>query len=141
MGMRMGLRSWKPPPSPHPHVLPLPEWLQKALGKYSVSPAAQLLEQGYGPDQSILCDLSKGHHTLRWVMGRLFRCLIREHGEGKVELRKDPAKGGARHWQPVPGCPMCLRGQRVSSGALGALNLLSDPRGVRFGTGHYLVCL
>ena len=36
---------------------------------------------------------------------------------------------------------MCPRGESVSSGALGALNLLSDPRGVRFGTGHYLVCL
>ena len=31
--------------------------------------------------------------------------------------------------------------ERISSGSLGALNLLSDPGGVRFGTGHYLVCL
>ena len=31
--------------------------------------------------------------------------------------------------------------QRISSGSLGALNLLSDPLGVRFGTGHYVVCL
>ena len=28
-----------------------------------------------------------------------------------------------------------------SLGSLGALNLLADPRGVRFGTGHDLVCL
>ena len=32
-------------------------------------------------------------------------------------------------------------GERISSGALGALNLLADVRGVRFGTGHYVVCL
>ena len=31
--------------------------------------------------------------------------------------------------------------ERISSGPLGALSLLSDPRGVRFGTGHYVVCL
>ena len=36
---------------------------------------------------------------------------------------------------------MCPLGERVSSGVLGALNLLSNPRGVRLGTGHYLVCL
>ena len=31
--------------------------------------------------------------------------------------------------------------ERSSSGSLGALNLLADPRRVKFGTGHYLVCL
>ena len=31
--------------------------------------------------------------------------------------------------------------ERISLGSLGALNLLPDPRGVRFGTVHYLVCL
>ena len=36
---------------------------------------------------------------------------------------------------------MCLLGDKVSSGSWGARNLLSDARGVRFGTSHYLVCL
>ena len=31
--------------------------------------------------------------------------------------------------------------ERSSSWSLGALNRLADPRGVRFGTGNYLVCL
>ena len=31
--------------------------------------------------------------------------------------------------------------ERFSSGSLGALNVLADPRGVGFGTGHVLVCL
>ena len=137
------------PPPPQPPVLPLPEWLQKAFGKdpavcrkAAAAPwSAQVLEQGCGPDQPIFSDPSKGHYTLRWVMRRLFRCLIRKHGEGKGEWRRDAAKGGGLHWQPVPGGPMSPLPERISSGSLGALNLLSDPRGVRFGTGHYLVCL
>ena len=36
---------------------------------------------------------------------------------------------------------MCPLGDRVSSGVLGALNLLSDPWALRFGNGHHLVCL
>ena len=56
-------------------------------------------------------------------------------------LRKDAAKGGAWHWQQLPGGPMCPLGEKASLGSLGALNVLSDPRGVGFGTGHYLVCL
>ena len=74
-------------------------------------------------------------------MRRLFRCLIRKQGEGKGECRRDAAKGGARHWQPVPGSPMSPLPERISLGSLGALILLSNPRGVGFGTGHYLVCL
>ena len=78
---------------------------------------------------------------MRWVVRRLFRCLIRENGEGKGDWQKDAAKGGAWHWQSMTGGPMCPLGEKVGSGALGALNLLSDPRVVKFGTGHYLVCL
>ena len=55
-------------------------------------------------------------------------------------MARDAAKGGAWHWQPVPGGPKSPLPERISSGSLGALNLLSDPRGVRFGTGHCLVC-
>ena len=36
---------------------------------------------------------------------------------------------------------MCPVGERVSWGALEALNLVSDPRGVRVGNGLYVVCL
>ena len=48
---------------------------------------------------------------------------------------------GALGKQPVPGGPMSPLPERTSSGSLGALNLLFDPRGVKFGNGHYLVCL
>ena len=136
-------------PPPRPLVLPLPEWLQKALRKDSavyrkaaaVLWLAQVLDQGCGPDQPIIFDPSKGHYTLRWVMYRLFWCRIRKNGEGKGEWRRDAAKGGAWHWQPVPGSPMSPLPERISLGSLGALNLLADPRGVKFGSGHYLVCL
>ena len=30
--------------------------------------------------------------------------------------------------------------ERISSGSLGAVNVLADPRGVKIGTGHYQVC-
>ena len=33
---------------------------------------------------------------------------------------------------------MCPMGDKVKPGSLGAQKLLSDPRGVRFGTGHCL---
>ena len=153
--MGRGMRSRCSPPPQLP-VLPLPEWLQKALRKDSAvcrkaaaAPwSAQVLEQGCGPDKPIFSDPSEGHYTLRWVMRRLFRCLIRKHTcvtyhNPYVEWQRDAAKGGAGHCQPVPGGPMPPHPppERISSGSLGALNLLSDPRGVRFGTGHYLVCL
>ena len=64
------------PPPPQPPVLPLPEWLEKALGndsavcrKAAAAPwCAQVLEQGCGPDQPLFSDPSKSHYTLRWVM-------------------------------------------------------------------------
>ena len=74
-------------------------------------------------------------------MRRLFRRRIRKNGEGKGDWRKNPTKGGTRSWQPLLGSPMCPLGEGVTSGVLGALNPLSDPRWGRFGTGHYLACL
>ena len=132
------------PPPPQPPVLPLPEWLQKALGKDSsvfrkaaAHPrSAQLLEQGCGPDQPIFSDHNKGHYTLRSIMRRLFRCLIRKNGEGKGEWRRDVTKWGAWLWQPVPGCPMLPLPEMIILGSRGALNLLADPRGVTLATGH-----
>ena len=74
-------------------------------------------------------------------MHRLFRCLIRKNGEGKGEWPKDSAKRGRLALAASARRSHVPAGGRVSSGALGAFNLLSDPRGVRFGTGHYMVCL
>ena len=79
------------PPPPTTPVVPLLEWLQKALGKDSAvcrkaaaAPwSAQVLEKGCGPDQPIFSDPSKGHYTLWWVKCRLFQSLIRKNGEGK----------------------------------------------------------
>ena len=135
-----------PPPS---LVLPIPELLQKAPGtdsavcrKAAAAPlCAQVLEEGYGPDQPTFSDSSKGHHNLRWVMGRLFPCLTRKNEEGKREWRTDATKGCDWQGQPLPGSPMSPLPERISSGTLGALNLLADPCGVRFVTGHCVVCL
>ena len=71
----------QPPPPPHqPLVLPLPGWLQKALGKdlaacrkgAAESWFAQVVAQGYGLDQPIFSDPIKNHYTLCWVMRPLF---------------------------------------------------------------------
>ena len=129
-GMRMqrGMRSrCSPPPPPKSPVLPLPEWLQKALGKDSAvccksagAPwSPQVLEQGCGQDQLFFFDASKGHYTLRWVIRQLFRCLIRKNEEGKGEWLRDAAKGGAGYWQPVPGGPMSPLPESISSGSQG----------------------
>ena len=72
-------------------------------------------------------------------MRRLFRCLVGKNGEGKGGLRRDGAKGGASHLQPVLGGSMSLLHEGINPGSLGALNLQADPNGFKFGTGHYLV--
>ena len=104
--------------NPLPSILPLPKWLQKALGKDSAvcckaaaAPwSAQVLAQGCGLDQPIFYDPSKGHYILRLVICRLLRCLIRKNGERKGEWRTDAAKRGALHKQPMPGGPTCPLG-------------------------------
>ena len=61
------------PPTHPPPVLPLPEWLQKALRKDSAvcrkaaaAPwCARVLKHGFGPDQPFFSGPSKGHYTLR----------------------------------------------------------------------------
>ena len=135
--------------APPPPVLPLPRWLQKALGfgssnlgKAGAIPwSAQALEEGCGGDTPLFSALSKAHLTLKWVLRRLLRTLIRKNGDGKGGWNRDAGRGGAWVWTPVPGGPMCPAGEQVCTGSLGALNLLDDPRGIRFGNAHYLVCL
>ena len=73
----------KPPPPP---VLPLPRWLQKALGfgssnlgKAGAIPwSPQSLEQGCRGDTPLFSAPSKAHLTLKWVLRRLLRTLILE---------------------------------------------------------------
>ena len=52
-----------------------------------------------------------------------------------------PPGGGVWVWKPLPGAPLAPMPEAISVGALPALNLLFDPRGVLFGTPHYLVLL
>ena len=93
--------------------------------KAAVVPSfAQIVEQDCGRNHP-----RQAHYTLQLCMHRLFRCQIRKHTEGKGGPRTATASGS----------DVCA-GDSFSSGALGAPNLLSDPRGVRFGTNHYLVC-
>ena len=80
--------------------------------------------------------------TVMWIFRRLIRCLIRRN-EGKHggTWGKDASRGGVWVWKPHPGAPLAPMPEAISVGALPALNLLYDPRGVRFGTPHWLVLL
>ena len=80
------------------------------------------------------------HMTVMWIFRRLIRCLIRRN-EGKHggTWGKDASRWGGWVWKPHPGAPLAPMPEAISAGAFPALNLLFDPRGVRFGTPHYLV--
>ena len=52
-----------------------------------------------------------------------------------------PPGGGGLGPETPPWYPLAPMPQAISAGALPALNLLFDPRSVRFGTPHYLVLL
>ena len=52
-----------------------------------------------------------------------------------------PGGEGSGSEKPLPGAPLAPMPQASSAGALPELNLLFDPRSVRFGTPHYLVLL
>ena len=111
----------KPPPPP---VLPLPPWPQKALwfgtsnlGKAGAIPwSAQALEEGCGGDTPLFSAPSKADLTLKWVLRRLLRTLIRKNGDGKRGWNRDAGRGGAWVWTPVPGGPMCPAGEQVCTG-------------------------
>ena len=52
-----------------------------------------------------------------------------------------PPGGGVWVWKPLPGAPLAPMPKTTSVGSLPALNLLFDPRAVRFGTPRYQVLL
>ena len=52
-----------------------------------------------------------------------------------------PLGAGVWVWKALPGAPLAPMPEANSVGSLPALNLLFDPRGVRFGTPHYQVLL
>ena len=121
------------PPPPQPPIQPLPEALQKALGKDSAvcrkaaaAPwSAQVLKQGYGPDQPIFLTQARviAPYTDFWVAYLGKRVRARGSGGGYA------TKGGAGHGQPLPGGPMTPLPERISWGSLGGLNPLADPPG------------
>ena len=80
--------------------------------------------------------------TVMWIFRRLIRCLIRrKEGEHRGTWGKDASRGWGWVWKPLPGARLAPMPEAISVGALPALNLLFNPRGVRFGTPHYLVLL
>ena len=82
------------------------------------------------------------HMTVMWIFRRLIRCLVRrKEGEHRGTWGKDASEGGVWVWKPLRGATLAPVPEAISVGALPALNLLFDPRGVRFGTPHYLVLL
>ena len=52
-----------------------------------------------------------------------------------------PPGGGVWIWKPLSGAPLAPLSESISAGSLPALNLLFDPRAVRFGMPHYQVAL
>ena len=80
--------------------------------------------------------------TVMCIFRRLIRCLIRRN-EGKHggTWGKDASRGGVWVLKPHPRAPLAPMPEAISVGALPALNLLYDPRGVLFGTPHWLVLL
>ena len=71
----------------------------------------------------------------------LVRCQIHMHGEGKGTWRRDTEREGTWTWRPLPSEPMSPVFEGIGVGSLSSLNLCGDPRGVRFGTAHFLVAL
>ena len=134
------------PPNHPPH---LPQWLLKALGPQS-APARkagpipwspQVLEQECAGNQPVPPP-PHSHMTVMWIFRRLVRCLIRrKKGVHRGTWGKDASKGGVWVWKQLPGAPLAPMPEAISVGALPAMNLLFHPRGVRFGTPHYLVLL
>ena len=65
-----------------------------------------------------------------------------KEGEHRGTWGKDAARGGGVWvWKPLPSAPLAPLLEAFSAGSLPALNLLFDPRGVRFETRHYQVVL
>ena len=140
-----GVQVVDPPNQPPP---PPPQWLLKALGPQSATArkagpipwSAQVLQEGCAGDQRVPPPHS--HMTVMWIFQRLIRCLIRrKEGEHRGTWGKDASRGGVWVYKPLLGAPLAPMPEAISAGALPALNLLFDPRGVRFGTPHYLVLL
>ena len=65
----------------------------------------------------------------------------RKEGEHRGTWGIDASKGGGLFWKPLLGAHLAPMPKAISAGALPALILLFDPRGVRYGTPHYLVLL
>ena len=135
---------------PPTHPPPLPQWLLKALGPQSATArkagpipwSAQVLEQGCAGEQPVFSSPPHSHMTIMWIFKRLVRCFIRrKEGEHRGTWGKDASRGGVWVSKPLPGAPLAPMPEAISVGALPALNLLFDPRGVRFGAPHYLVLL
>ena len=133
-----------------PMTPPLPQWLLKARGPQSATArkagpipwSAHVLQEGCAGDQPVFSSPPHSHMTVMWIFRRLIQCLIcRNEGKHGGTWGKDASRGGVWVSKPLPGAPLAPMPEAITVGALPALNLLFDPRGVRFGTPHYLVLL
>ena len=129
---------------------PLPQWLPKAPGPQSATPrkagpipwSTHVLQEGCAGINPFFPPPPHSHMTVMWIFRRLIRCLIRRN-EGKHggTWGKDASRGWVWVWKPLPDAPLAPMPEAITAGALPALNLLFNPRGVRFATFHYLVLL
>ena len=92
-----------------------------------------MLEPGCAGDQPVFCCPAHSHMTVMLIFRRSIRCLIRQkEGKHRGTSGKDASRGGGLVWKPLPGAPLAPMPGTISAGSLLALNLLFDPRAVRF---------
>ena len=138
------------PPPPNPLFCPSPSGCKSPSGNTRRSAARQPLPHGLpksskravGHTDQFSLNPARVTAPCGWSCSEVFYAESGKMGRARGSGRKIPPKlapGTGNKCRAVP-CA-CLGGGGVSWGALGAPYLLSDPRGVRFGTGHYLVCL
>ena len=142
MRLRRGTGRWcRPNPPCPPNRLTLPRWLLNTLGPGRDPLVCTGPAEGCAGDQPLFAGGTHAHMPLECVFHRLVCCHIRRHGEGKGTCRRDTERAGTWTLRPLLGEPMSPVPKAIGVGSPSSLNLCGDPRGVRFGTAHFIVAL